>query len=257
MAFNWGGAAAGVNDVLQQQIKNDLERAQLNEQVNYRKLQTDIAKQNADSLKEERDARVAERDLKVRAREQRIKWAQAVSEGQLDPNDPMAGFHKARASYILSSGGEDLPDTAVANYLKPEPKRTPSLLTKEEEEQQKRLIAARAAATRANRPPSAAAALREERRKSDLAVQNYLGYLKRKHTDPKAALNEFDTAGDVLRKGGGLVDVGNYRRLLERMYGLPSTPYTPEQEYKNRVFSDMLRDEEAAAAAAQDEETGG
>jgi len=258
MAFNLAGAAQGSTDALHELIKLDLAKRQQAEMSEYRKLQQQVAQQNAESLAEERQARVDAARQKQLAIAQRRQWAESVAsqEGPPNPNDPMDAYRRARAAHILETG-EDVPDAVVTSYLKAPEKRTPELLTPEEVEQQIKLDEAKKRNTarfRAPRAASAASLLRQERQDGNIAIQNYLVDLRRRHgKDAASALKEFDESGNVERKGRGLVDIGQARRLLERSYGLPSTPYTPKQQVQNRLYNDVLADmikAEAAAAAA-------
>jgi len=252
MAFNWAGAAAGANDGLQQAIKNRLLEAesaqrqqQIEETAEYRRLQQQVAQQNAESLADSRQARIDEKAAAAARRKGLVETAKSylanpdaidVSAYEPEVGQRIKQFEIAAAQHVLRTG-EDVPDSLRSQFYASvlnAPKQQPSkLLTPDEESQQVRLAEAKAKVAAKYRAPSATSTNKAERREADIAVQNYLGYLKRKHKSADAALEEFDTSGDAIRKGSGLADVNAYRKLLERMYGVNRTP---KQQYEDKIY---------------------
>lgn len=239
MAFNWAGAAAGMDDDLQQQIRNRLlEREQqgretaLANEAAHRNAMLHETQQNSALLRSEREARIEAATAKTRNWDATRRWAEGVLQDPtpLDPKDKSDAARWRRLQIFRAKNflefGKDLPAEAVTAFMR-EP--TPKMLSPEELAQRKQLIeyTASTAAKYRPRPSTASADDTAGRRASMEAINNYLTTIRQKFPgnmpqDRSNALAYFDAnQQDAARKAGGFASVSDVRRALASLYGEP------------------------------------
>lgn len=120
MAFNWAGAAGGVQDALSQALREQLlvqeshQRQQsLDDQVEWRKMQAEVNRQNAASLEAQRNSTIEAANREKAAVERRMKWAESV----LQNPEGYDELDIARAKNVVRFG-EDLPPSVLAQHIK-------------------------------------------------------------------------------------------------------------------------------------------
>lgn len=238
MAFNWAGAAAGMQDDLKEQIKLRLlqeesaqRQQQLTDNAEWRNMQAETNRINADAMGEARSASAEERRIKSEAAKQRQKWAtETIGRGAptMGPDDDEKQYNVALLDYYqakhYAETGQELPGAVVQQLLTPRPVREdPNLLSPaaleqrlkidREQERNKAMYGGERSAT-AKRQAAVQGA--------NIAAQNYLTYVKRMApNDLDRALDYISNGAgrdDLIRKSNGLVDMNQLRTMLINMY---------------------------------------
>lgn len=269
MAFNWAGAADGMDDALQQAIKMRLaeqemaqRRMQIESMGEDRKLNREIQQQNAESLRMSREAQAEERRQKMEDRrkltaqeEARRAYFQNVVSRFAQPADgvgpmpqmsPEDKYERAKALHYLQFG-QELPAAVTSSYL-----RDPNdkLLTPDEFKQSVELDREKQKNQRDFAPPRAASAAEETRAERRLAmkdINDYIGWLLKEHKgDLSGALARFDAnPQDALRKARGYANLDDIRSILANAQG---KPLTPQQKIEQEIAAQLEARRKAAAA---------